>query len=284
MPCDDYETYCGNGSQEHLAKLTVDVLADINKALGIKPSFGVPDDELFNRKNSHFNRRGPYTLLHPNARRTTPRFFEGNSRVYEFNDLTWRTRENQRIFKRPNYRGLYTYNTGTIFLHKPHWCRKTLIHEVLHGTSVFSRIELNQRYLGFLRIQDSFIESITETLTGYVLSQTHPDCCTGWIENRYRECSIGGYKPRVRLWCSLCQHIGITDLAEFYLSSSDSFNDPWNQFQEEVQKRGFPEFNFTIDERIPYNEMEFREMTFRSIPDLRDTYEDPTRHLDLWQI
>lgn len=144
-------------------------------------------------------------------------------------------------------------------------------------TSVFSRLELEQSTRRFLRNQDLLIDSITETLTGYILQKAHPDCRSGWIEGRYPECSIGGYKPRVRLWCSVCQHIGIEKIAEFYFSNSESYIEPWNQLQESVQEMGYLDFRYNLNDRIPYNEMSFREMAFRSIPGLKDTYENRER-------
>ena len=88
MPCDEYETYVGNGSNEHLDKLKVEVLQNINEALGIEPSFGIPRNDLFNKKHTHFNRPGPYTIVTPNTKSLIHRFFEGSARIYEFDDLT----------------------------------------------------------------------------------------------------------------------------------------------------------------------------------------------------
>jgi len=276
MACDRYEGYVGNGARQHLDQLKADAIQDITEVLEIEPQLGIPDDELFNRKHSHLNKYGPHFIVTPSGR-VTPRFFEGNARIIEIDDLTWRYHRNRTFFGRGN-RGEYKYKAGMIFLHKPIWCRHTLIHEVLHGTSVFSRINI-ENYPEF-RSHRSLREGITDTLTGYILNQKYPECYEAWLGDRYPQCKIAGYRPRVRLWCSLCQHIGVGGVAEFYLSYLDNIGEPWNQLQETVKDMGFPDFSYHLDERTPYNEMEFREVAFKSIPHLKDTYNDTHRSLD----
>jgi len=54
--------------------------------------------------------------------------------------------------------------------------------------------------------------------------------------------------------------------------------------QEDVRSLGFSDFNYILNERTPYNEVRFREMAFKSIPNLKETYNDPSRYLDFSRI
>ena len=279
MACDRYEEYVGDGSQEHLKQLKEDVIRDITEVLGIKPQFGIPDNELFNRKHSHLNKE-PHFIVTSDG--VTPRFFEGSARLIEINDLTWRYHGNRRFPWHRDTRGEYIYEVGVIFLHKPMWCRHTIVHEVLHGTSVFSRL-YEDGYPEF-RSHKFLREGITDTLTGYILNQRCPQCYDAWRRDLYPQCAIAGYKKRVQLWCSLCRHIGLEGVVEFYLSGSDTIAKPWNQLQEAVKDKGFPDFNYPLDKRTPYNENVFREMVFKSVPNFRDVYREHQKNLDFTQL
>jgi len=123
-------------------------------------------------------------------------------------------------------------------------------------------------------------EGITDTLTGYILDQMYPECCEAWRNNVHIQCGIGGYSPRVRIWSSICRHIGVGTLAEFYLAESDNISEPWNQLQAKVREMGFEDFNYPLDAETRFNENVFREMAFKVISGLKDTFNDHSRTID----
>lgn len=186
-----------------------------------------------------------------------------------------------------NSRGRYLYGQAAILLHengdtKNLWCRTTLIHETLHSASLFSRIRPSFTK-AIWSMQRNLREGITECLTGYVLLKRHPECYKGWVSNQLDRCSIS-YRASVRVWCSLCQLVGIKKLAEFYLSTEDNMAHPWNRFSQSIQDKGHQNFAYPLDEAKGFNETEFREICINSIPGFRETYESFTRCYDFESI
>ena len=194
MACDRYDEYIGNGSDRHLDQLKKDALKDITGVFGIKPSFGIPDNKLRIMKHRHLNKKPHYIVPSPTSP-PTPRFFEGGARLIEIDNITWQYHGNRHLNWHRNSRGVYRYDAGVIFLHKPIYCRHTVLHEILHATSIFSRVG---RYPQF-KSQKSLREGITDTLTGYILDQMYPECCDAWRNNAHIQCGISGYRPRVRI-------------------------------------------------------------------------------------
>ncbi len=91
-----------------------------------------------------------------------------------------------------------------IVLSGTEWCRKTLIHEILHSFSFFFRDErLKQISLMDWRF---VVEGLTEFLTGYFLYKTRNQyaCYIHWLNKDYNQCKIS-YEPYVRIFGALAQ-------------------------------------------------------------------------------
>ncbi len=114
----------------------------------------------------------------------------------------------------PFARGGYNPIRKSITLYGDDWCRKTLIHELFHAISTFSRIpELRRIY----DRERAFVEGLTEFFTGYVLFTKYKDCYNEWIEGTYPVCTIS-YGGHVRLFGAVAQVlIPISDLAKIYV-------------------------------------------------------------------
>lgn len=270
MTCPDYNIFIGNGSKEHIEILETNALADITAVLGIEPVYGISQDLLFGLKNRHFNSNGPFYNIQNN--RAIPFFFEGSGRFYNINHQSWIYRPNRGFFGPINTRGRYNYRTGTIMLHDPVWCRHTIIHEILHATSVFSRIPI-ETYSSF-EIQQPLREGMTDTLTGYVMSKLYPDCYTSWKSNTYQQCGVFGYGPNVSLWGALCQFTGIKPLTEFYLSQENNLSGPWENYCKYIEELDFNALDYNLDRRTVYNEEELKQKAFEAINGLEDLYTD----------
>ena len=267
-----------------------EALQDINGVLGIQPHFGITDNELFEAR---------YRLEHLNPRRTRLTqivalnipmrllFFQGNRRIWNVNYLTWAHPANRHIIRSVNSRACYLYDSGSILLHDPIWCRQSMIHELLHSTSLFSKIfftyNQNRARMRWWELQRVLREGITETLTGYILRKKYADCYEAWRTDRFEECSVSG-RSRVKLWCSLCQHIRINKLAEFYLSEQNNLSDPWNQFVRSVIDMGYEEFSYPLNENIGFNDGRFRQICIDTIPGFRETYDSLNDSLDFYKI
>ena len=124
----------------------------------------------------------------------------------------------------PGVRGAYVIEARKIVLCDYQWCRKTLIHELMHAASSFSNIsqlsELNNK-------KYEIIEGLTELLTGYVLFTKYKDCYENWLESRYPICSMS-YRRYVKLFGTITQVlIPIRDLIRIYV-----YNPNANWFEE----------------------------------------------------
>ena len=126
-------------------------------------------------------------------------------------------------------------------------------------------------------------EGITETLTGYLLNRKYPDCYGNWRYSIFDECSVAEIMS-VKLWCSLVQCIGISDLAEFYLSEESNIVGPWNRLVDSVQNLGFDDFAPRLDGNTTFNETDFNQMCIDTIPEYRDIFESPDHSLNFNNI
>lgn len=69
-------------------------------------------------------------------------------------------------------------------------------------------------------------------------------------------------------------------VSDFYLADSDNIAEPWDVLQVAVKEIGFDDFNYPLDARTRFNENMFREMAFKSIPGLKDTFNDHSKNID----
>lgn len=272
-------------SQNGIVHLQGEVLNDIQASLQICATYGILTEDLFTVRY-RIETQKPLALFLRDVRTAGGRFLDAPQRVFIINDMNWRA--NPGLTGRPSNRGRYLYASAAILLHekkngdeKNAWCRKTLIHEILHSASIYSRVF--DRFPNISRLHYFLIEGITECLTGYILLKCHPRCYNGWKTNQMDRCSIS-YREHVRLWCSFCQCVGIRDIADFYLSSQENPSDAWNQLVQSVQAKGFGTFNYQLDPGRAFNEPQFRQVCVDSLPNFRETYESLSKCLDFSRI
>lgn len=114
-------------------------------------------------------------------------------------------------------RGGYDPLKKTILLSDGLWCRKTLVHELLHAVSYFSYLSRVPNLFEALKRESEFVEGLTEFLTGYVLYTKHNNCYNEWISKKYPVCSIS-YERYVRFFGALTQVlIPMSDLIKLYV-------------------------------------------------------------------
>lgn len=284
MDCPQSEQYLSSAETfAGLETLEKEALDDIRASFKTTVEYGVKTDELGNVRYSLSNRLSDLLLI-KNVRTRVGRFVDGNKRFYVLNDDEWIG--SQRITMGPAYKGTYQYDSATILLHSSSnsffsWCRSVLLHETLHSVSLYSRIFDNPR--GIISNHLWLNEGITECLNGYVLLKRHRDCYDTWRSSIQGKCAIA-YRQRTRLFCSLAQVIGITSLADFYLSLDNEFNKPWNQFSEAIRSAGFTKFNFPLDGRKVFRESLFLDECVKNITGFRKIYESYHSALDFSKI
>jgi len=270
-------------SSTGLAQLESEVLQDIQATFNISPTYAVPTQNL-SLTRYHIELENPQALFLRNPLKRTGRFLNAHQRVFVVNDIEWRA--NSHLTGHPLWRGCQNPRLAVILLHengdnKNSWCRKTLIHEILHSVSLYSRIW--DRFPTIMRLRKFFREGITECLAGYILFKRHKDCYKGWKTNELYRCSIS-YKQHVRLWCSFCQCVGVKDLAQFYLSTLQDPVQAWNQLVQAIHTAGFTDFKYQLNPAAPFNEGELRQICINSFPDFKEIYESLTKSLDFARI
>ena len=279
MKCPQHDNYIiAAATPTGLDALVKNTFSDIQTTFQLQVEYGVKENALAGVRNA-ISSADPSLLLLKNPR-GTPRFIEKTNRAYVLNHDEWLA--NPIWTKGPQYIGQYLYGPGAILLHSFEtgpftWCKNTLIHETLHSVSLYSRIwniypDITSRHL-------QLIEGMTECLTGYVLLKKHPSCYIPWKASAQENCQIA-YRPNTKLFCSLAQSIGISPIANFYLSLAGEFAAPWNQFVRSIQAQGFKKFHFPLDDKRTYKEFEFVQECTRSLPTFKKTYESKTKVLD----
>jgi hypothetical protein len=283
LNCPQRNTYLGGAeTPRSLEDLAKDAFEDIRTSFQYRVEYGIPDSALNDIRYRLSNLDVSFLLLR-NPRTGVGRFIEGTKRVYILNHDEWIA--NQRLTKAPTYVGQYLYAPSVVLLHEFNsgpfcWCRNVLIHETLHSVSLYSRIWNMAPDL--ISKHTKLMEGITECLTGYVLMKKHPVCYNTWGSGVLDKCTIA-YRESTKIFCSLAQIAGVTPIAEFYLSVDSDFGIPWNRLVEGIHNAGFNTFNFALDERTAFREMQFREECVRSVPGFRRIY-DSRKALDFSQI
>ena len=155
------------------------------------------------------------------------------------------------------FKGGYDYMEKKLYLYGNNWCRKTVLHELLHAASFFTNVgELQLIY----EKQERIIEGLTEFFTGYILFVKYRKCYDNWVNERYFVCTIS-YKVYVRLLGAIAQVlIPIHDLARLYFYNP---NLNWYEVYEEFKKK--------------HSLKEFFEVEFPRFPKLRKQFMDIIR-------
>ena len=142
-------------------------------------------------------------------------------------------------------RGLHgRYENGKIFLNEGNWCRKTLYHEALHGTSIF--LTPNAYHIGRRHLFLS--EGITEFLMGYILFEDHSECHDAWKKGTFKECRLSSYKSKTKLWCTFCNFVKLEELGKLYFwDGVADWNTNYTRFLTAIHKEGYPKFRDVLD-------------------------------------
>lgn len=287
MHCSISDEYLDKAkSDSGLVELEKEAIEDIQASFNFQAMYGIPTNELFNVRYTISN-QDPYALFLKNPPIHGGRFLDAPKRFFILQHAEWCA--NQRLTGPPSRRGVTIYDLAVVLLHENgdnsnSWCRKTLIHEILHNVCLYSRIW--NKFPNITSKHHTLIEGITETLTGYVLLKRHQNCYNRWKTNQLGRCSIS-YRESVRLWCSFSQIVGITNLAKFYLSLKDNFIDPWTQLVQyihSIQSVGFPQFDYQLNEERAFNEPQFRDICVKSLPGFRKIYDSQTECFDFSRI
>jgi hypothetical protein len=270
-------------SETGLVQYQREAMEDIRASFNLPVTYGISASELSEVRYRITNQQ-PLALFVRNPRTHGGRFLDAPKRVFILQHAEWLA--NQRLTGPASSRGRHIYYPAVTLLHENgdnnnSWCRKTLIHEILHGVSLYSRIW--NKFPNIISKHKMLIEGITECLTGYVLFKRHQDCYNGWKTNQLYRCSIS-YRPSVRLWCSFSQIVGIMDLAKFHLSLEDNFINPWSRLIQSIHSIGFPQFDFQLNEKRAFNEPQFREVCVNSLPGFKKIYDSSTECFDFSKI
>jgi hypothetical protein len=286
LSCQQRGTYTATAiTPQGLEALTRAALSDIQSSLNCNVQFGVSDASLADiRYNLSTSNADPSFLLIRNPRGVS-RFIEKGNRAYVLNNDEWMA--NQRWTGGPMFVGRYLYGPAAILLHSfegsgaVYWCRNTLIHEVLHSVSLYSRIWGDPPDL--IPKHEPLNEGITEFLTGYVLFKKYPDCYVTWKGSAPGKCAVA-YRERTKLFCSLAQIVGVAPIAKFYFSNGADFNAEWNMFIRDIQSLGFRGFRFGLDKNTAFREVQFREECMKSIPGFKKIYDSKVAVLDFSKV
>jgi len=278
---DDYISKTSNNSE--LAQLEKEILQDIQETFNIPPRYGIPTENIFTIRY-HYETQNPQALFLKDPLTRSGRFLGAPQRIFVVSNSEWRA--NPHLTSHLGVRGRIIYPLAAILLHengdnKNSWCRKTLIHEILHGVSLYSRIW--DRFPNIIRLHNFFIEGITECLTGYVLLKRHKECYEEWKSNRLYRCTISK-EQHVRTWCSFCQCVGIKDLAKFYLSTQENPVEAWQQLVQSVHAKSFKKFNYQLNPNSAFREPQFRQICINSFPDFKAIYLSLSKCLDFSRI
>lgn len=142
-------------------------------------------------------------------------------------------------------RGGYNCETRILYLVGPLWCRKTVIHEILHASSSFS---WHPQLCKKIRQEEEIVEGVTEFFTGYILYTKHRNCYQNWINRKYPACQIS-YEKYTRLFGAATQlYISLQDLINIYF-----YNPQINWYEEYenfLNKYGLNDFLFDKKKKI----------------------------------
>lgn len=162
--------------------------------------------------------------------------FSVQNRIYEVSRLIWHL----------NFpRGVHgVYHNGKIFLKEANWCRKTLYHEALHSVSVFSVrsvSSIGRRHL-------FFSEGLTEFFAGYMLFKDYKTCYNSWKRGTFRECKLSSYKNKVKLWCTFCNFIELSEVIRLYFwNGSGTWDQRYVRFLTAIRNAGYPDFRDVLN-------------------------------------
>jgi len=135
-------------------------------------------------------------------------------------------------------RGGYDWVNKKIVLPASDWCRKSLVHEILHSLSYFYR---DERLAEKAQTDWMFVvDGLNEFFTGYVLYKTRDEysCYDYWIERKYTYCKIS-YENYVKIFGALARAlISLQDLKKIFFYRKDV---KWQAvYAEFLEKYGLP--------------------------------------------
>ena len=190
-------------------------------------------------------------------------------------------------------RGKYDEKNNIIWLPYGRWCRKTLIHEVLHAVSYFA----HGRYIEIGKVE-LLNEGITEFLTGYILYKNYEKCYKGWLNGYVDECDdcpdLRGLSCRycrisygylVKIVYILAKCVGIKEIVDLFIyKPSTDWKTVYKQFLDKygirdelfvggmIKHRNFSErFKYAIIDAFGLDEEEVEEdILKRDVKDVID--------------
>jgi len=171
--------------------------------------------------------RGEHIITSREDRRVLDIITEGE-RVREMDGTTWAEAYGARSASLDH--GMYVSNGDKTILRKDRWCRKTMIHEALHGVSTFSYAPHLEEGL---RIK-VFVEALTEFLTGLILYRKYPECYEGWRLNRFEDwCGMGTKRSGVKIFCAFSNFVRARRLIDLYFwQEGITWSQAWARFIE----------------------------------------------------
>jgi hypothetical protein len=140
-------------------------------------------------------------------------------------------------------RGAYDSKDNIIWLPYNMWCRKTLIHEVLHAVSHFAYGR--QTEFGKIKL---FNEGLAEFFTGWVLHNYYEHCYNVWINDGFfdpcndcdyldsskcRFCGLS-YKRKLKIIWILIENVDVNDVIELFVWKPNS---NWKDIYDNFIKR-----------------------------------------------
>jgi hypothetical protein len=149
----------------------------------------------------------------------------------------------------PAIRGRYYSIGNKIILNDDKWCRKTLIHECLHGLSIFSH-PCNSDTFNLTKL---FNEGITEFLTGYLLWKKFNKCYNDWKLSTFPKWCNMSYRKETKIFFAFCGCVNIQSLTSLYFGTqSNNFYSAWSSFIKDIRRVTSKKFTdvLTIGQRI----------------------------------
>jgi hypothetical protein len=134
-------------------------------------------------------------------------------------------------------RGVYIPMFGKVLLNNRLWCVETLVHETLHGASIFAiREDLDGRL-------HEIVEGLTEFYTGFLLQREFGFCYGGcWRKDGASACYCT-YQQQVKMWSCFCRFIPLAETFRIYFwNGSKDWESEWNKFIKTIGDLGYPKF------------------------------------------
>jgi len=151
-----------------LSQLQNEALDDIATTFNTEVTYGISEKELESIRYRIYN-SNPDALFVRNVH-GGGRFLDYPQRVFLISDSEWHI--NPKLTGSPSNRGIYLYDQAAILIHengdnRNSWCRESLIHEILHSASIFSKIHQWFPNKAIWHQQIALREGITESVSDF---------------------------------------------------------------------------------------------------------------------